>query len=311
MITVFLNKHAAGARGLLKWQRLINKKKIEAIKDALIIEEEVSIELINILFKKGVRVFIAAGGDGTVNCLINCLLHTLTEEQLKTIYFGAIGIGSSNDFHKPIINDDLIAIDSNKAYSRDLLKIDYLDTNGISHTRYAFLNVSLGFCAQANKLFNTQATLLSWLKKINTNLAIFYSIVQTIFTYSPLKNIHISTYSNKQVASYPIQHLGNLHIVKSNHVAGGLYYDNGGLHVTNEFAMHIASSAYKLHLITSLLYLVGGKFHKSKRHQSLLIKNGLVKLNGALPFFIELDGELIQIKSATISVKANAIRCCS
>jgi diacylglycerol kinase (ATP) len=311
MITVFLNKYAAGSRAALKWQRLINKKKLKALNEALIVEEKPSIDYVNSLFKQGVRFFIAAGGDGTVNTLINCLLHALTEEELQTVYFGAIGIGSSNDFHKPILASDLISIDRHNARTRDVLKIDYLGIDGVNHTRYAFLNISMGFCAQANNLFNTKTKIVSWLKKINTNLAIFYSIAQTIFTYSPLKDIYISTHCFEQEATYPIQRLSNLHIVKSNHVAGGLYYENGGLHVANVFAIHIASYTFKLQLIASLLYLLAGKFHKSKHHQSMQLKNGLVKIKGAAPFLIELDGELIQIQSATISVKANAIHCCS
>ena len=50
----------------------------------------------------GIRTFIAAGGDGTVNALIDALVRLRGTVALDDLTLGAVGLGSSNDAHKPI-----------------------------------------------------------------------------------------------------------------------------------------------------------------------------------------------------------------
>ena len=57
---------------------------------------------------EGARNFVAAGGDGTMNLALNALLNApgragiASPEELR---FGAVGLGSSNDFQKPYVSD--------------------------------------------------------------------------------------------------------------------------------------------------------------------------------------------------------------
>lgn len=98
---ILLNKYCNGTGGLEKWGKLrpflernylgngysviAGFKKFQAT----CLEE----------FERGERVFVAAGGDGTVNFLLNQLMD-LGNGSRKELILGAIGLGSSNDFHK-------------------------------------------------------------------------------------------------------------------------------------------------------------------------------------------------------------------
>ena len=51
---------------------------------------------------RGTRVFIAAGGDGTAHALLNALVDAPGRPPLDALALGAVGLGSSNDLHKPV-----------------------------------------------------------------------------------------------------------------------------------------------------------------------------------------------------------------
>ncbi len=77
---------------------------------------------------KGERAFIAAGGDGTVNLLLNAVMEL--GSGVTDIRIGAVGLGSSNDFHKPHGPDSVIAgvpvrVDCNSARPCDVIRIDF------------------------------------------------------------------------------------------------------------------------------------------------------------------------------------------
>ena len=71
----------------------------------------------------GIRTFIAAGGDGTVNALVDALVRLRGTIALDDLTLGAIGLGSSNDAHKPVereIGGIPVRIDAQRALPRDV-----------------------------------------------------------------------------------------------------------------------------------------------------------------------------------------------
>ena len=53
--------------------------------------------------RDGTRVFVAAGGDGTVHALVERARRIARHDSRSpTLPFGVVGLGSSNDFHKPV-----------------------------------------------------------------------------------------------------------------------------------------------------------------------------------------------------------------
>jgi diacylglycerol kinase family enzyme len=55
--------------------------------------------------ERGETDFVAAGGDGTVNAVVSALVENASPDALRRIRLGAVGLGSSNDFHKPLSED--------------------------------------------------------------------------------------------------------------------------------------------------------------------------------------------------------------
>ena len=99
---VFLNPNAGYGSAEKKWWRIADE-----VKNRL--GGELSLEIcssrkegsdrIREAVSRGEKEFVAAGGDGSVNLLLNTLMESAMNPSQYVL--GAIGIGSSNDFHKP------------------------------------------------------------------------------------------------------------------------------------------------------------------------------------------------------------------
>jgi diacylglycerol kinase (ATP) len=98
---IILNKYCNGIGGLEKWKNLradLEEKYVG--KEYTIISDFKRFQMTCAEeFARGERLFVAAGGDGTVNFVLNQLMK-LEQGSRKELILGAIGLGSSNDFHK-------------------------------------------------------------------------------------------------------------------------------------------------------------------------------------------------------------------
>ncbi len=154
---VLLNKYSNGGKSVEKWEE--SKPELESkyfrgnytlISDF----EDFSKRLYN-EFHKGERVVIGAGGDGTVNFLLNQVMQMKKEERSQLI-MGAIGLGSSNDFHKPFSEDKYLScevplkLDYENAADHNVGQVDFEDEKGKWNRRYFIINCSIGIIAKAN-----------------------------------------------------------------------------------------------------------------------------------------------------------------
>jgi diacylglycerol kinase family enzyme len=100
---VLLNPGAGGGRGRARlaraWPQVVARfdPRVVELDETGAWRGEVQVAL-----DDGVRHFVAAGGDGTVGALADALWHECDRVSLPAITLGAVGIGSSNDFHKPV-----------------------------------------------------------------------------------------------------------------------------------------------------------------------------------------------------------------
>ena len=95
---VVLNPSAHGGSGARRFEDV--RPLIESSFDARIVagrpDGEWQTEVRDAL-GQGVRVFIAAGGDGTAHALLGTLARTPHRPALETLVLGAVGLGSSNE----------------------------------------------------------------------------------------------------------------------------------------------------------------------------------------------------------------------
>jgi diacylglycerol kinase family enzyme len=255
----------------------------------------------------GERKFIAAGGDGTINYLLNEILSNTSKTIIDEIQIGAIGLGSSNDFHKPMYSSRLIngipcKIDFTNTAERDIGCITYVH-NEKRIEKYFLVNASIGVTAEANYFFNHPNFILKLFKRMNTSAAIIYSAIHTIMRYNNIELKMIDSKSDSKIFK-----VANLAITKSPYISGNLKlnytpnYKNGLLNI------HLLGDTTKFELIKILHQLHNKKADSANVFNSSQSSSILIKAEK--PFKVEFDGEIIRSNCARFSLLKKRIRVC-
>ena len=107
---VILNKKSCGGAGTKKWESVCESLHLNNGSTEIICIGSDGSENDFLLdsLKKGKTNFIIAGGDGTINHFLNNIINLAEPEILSEIRIGAVGIGSSNDFHKPFRSGNIL-----------------------------------------------------------------------------------------------------------------------------------------------------------------------------------------------------------
>lgn len=142
-----------------------------------------AIELAASLAIENFDCILAAGGDGTLNQVVNGILrYTDNNSILPSI--GIIPLGTGNDFAKMCdikldVNQILKLLRQNKPRATDIGKINCIDDEGNAHTKY-FINVcSLGMGPEVVK------RLLKSNRSLGPTLTYLKAIIATFFTHRP------------------------------------------------------------------------------------------------------------------------------
>jgi diacylglycerol kinase (ATP) len=242
-----------------------------------------------------VNCFIAAGGDGTLNYVLNAAIEVFGLNS-RRVCIGAIGLGSSNDYHKPFrrtCRGIPIRTDLARCVWSDIGIVNY--TLGATHmTRYFLTGASIGLIAEANDLFNRGDVVIRRLKHRALELTIGYAALKTMLTFKnhPLTIEYDGIKKNFDVT--------NLSVIKSVHVSGGLQYD---LAIYPDDGLLGINLCYSMDLIQRLgvFYdLMRKQFSGKPKRIALLTRSASVRAETA--FALETDGELQQASSADFSV---------
>ena len=323
---VFLNTRSRGGAGKYLWKQFLdteyalkygfNKAKIFNIAkinnpiDILDAARSWAEECI----QKGCRRFVAAGGDGTVHIAINSL-HSLNN---FLPCLGAIGIGSSNDFHKPnhyfgrsLINGIPCRLDFDSAFKHDLGEVEYSLEPELFHKELFVINSSIGFTAQANEFFNCNNRFLRFVKRISVHSAIFITIIKEFFNY---KKIYIQIIFNnmEQIKT----NLINLGIVKNPNFAGNFRYDIHQYPDDGLFGVYLygtrknskTSLNLKWKIIKTFSSLINGTF--SKIPGVISKKCEQISIHSSYPIALEIDGEIKKITQANFRILPKELFIC-
>ena len=295
---VLLNPNARRGRGNARYAAV--KADIDAVFDTRVVETEPTgnDRPIRAALDDGIRTFIAAGGDGTVNAVIDALVRLRGAIALDDLTLGAVGLGSSNDAHKPYevkIAGIPVRIDARHAVPRDI---------GIARwdggERAFLVSASVGVTAAANALFNREDPILRLLKGWWVDGAIVWAAVRTIVTWRNLPATLVVHETSSEIA---LTHLG---VAKTPWLAGGLHYD---IPVEpGRFAVNLCERMDRLRTIRTLAALARGRFVGLPGTRSWSAPRASVVLDE--PCDLELDGEIFRASRVSFEVLRERIRLC-
>jgi diacylglycerol kinase family enzyme len=249
---------------------------------------------------------IAAGGDGTVNMLVSTVMRHGARKSVKV---GAIGLGSSNDFHKPLNGAPVVAgaplrVDFGTAARHDICLLMYEDDAGAKHFRHWLINASIGTTAEANRLFNDPDAILNLLKRRSADIGIVYAAARTIARYRP--QLFRLTLNQNPPLDLLVKNLG---IVKNPNFTGSLGYDSPYEPASGEFFIHHLGKTSALRLATTVIGLLNGRFMGRAGTNSWRARR--LNVRAAVPFAVECDGEVVTTRNATFSVIPRMLQVCS
>lgn len=306
---ILINPKSYGGTALKKWKAVepeITKK--FSCADILYLNGYIPIQtFIKAALFNGETQFISAGGDGTLNLLTNLIIRYSSPALLNNITIGAVGIGSSNDFYKPVkeckkINGIPLKVNFENPELRDTGKITF-ENDGIINTKYFLVNSSIGITADANYFFNKPDKILSLLKSKSTSAAILYAAARGIFKY---ENFDAEIFSRE----FPKSNIKitNLGIVKNPNFSGNLNYGYNADYENGLFNIHLCYEMNIKERLKLFWALNNGNFKKIQKAESWSTKSLIVKSEH--PFAIEYDGEVLTTSSAEFSILPKFLRIC-
>jgi diacylglycerol kinase family enzyme len=307
---VILNPKAGGGTALHKWSRIESAMRgrfgtFETLltDDIAAIKEQIARAL-----ARGETHLVAAGGDGTVNMTVSSIMEHHGADVPDTVVLGAIGLGSSNDFHKPLLTRSQIdgipcKLDFTGAVAHDVCTLSY--SHGWKHqqTRWWIINASIGISAVANDLFNNADWLLRFLKSTWTDAAITLAALRSILGH---RSRRMSlTIDGRETVRTQVKNLG---VVKNPHFAGDLCYDSPHQPSSGHFYVHLLPRVSPWNLLRTLWGLAHGRFSDRKGVRTWRART--VTVRGRQSFAVECDGEVVAAKEACFTVSPSFLKVC-
>jgi len=302
---VLLNPAAGGNRGIARWQRA--EGAVRRICEPRVVETDLAGEwrfAVRQAIEDGTRLFIAAGGDGTVSALADELARARGGIPLDEFTLGAIGLGSSNDFHKPCgrrIAGVPIRIEPSEQ-RRDVCVARYTAPDGSAHTRCFVISASVGVVAEANAFFNEGDAPERWLRRKWTGGAILYAALHTIATW---RNLPVRLRSAGGTARTAVT---NLSVSKTPFVSGMFRYDRSVAPDDGFLAVHLCEGMSRKEALRALVDLARGRFEGRSKRRHWNSWRLAVAAEG--PLALELDGEVVQARRVTFGVLREQVKLC-
>jgi len=302
---VLINYSANYHTGKKKWLRIRDEVSSLLPENTLYIPYEIPFNTRDCLGKltqdEGIRCIISAGGDGSINKVLNDLVE-ITGESSSEYCLGAIGLGSSNDFLKPV-NKDIRGIPmkihpDNRRLS-DIGKVSFTDEKNELHSRYFIINASIGITADANQLFNQGDLFIRTMKSRFVGVTILYTALKTLATY---KNKDVKIRENGKSQELRV---ANISITKSPYISGSFHYDCCPDRDSGKLGFHCSGDMTRWEIIKTLMDLSKGKYSGSAKRKTEYLEK--IRISSDLSLALETDGEVQLGRDFTFSIIPKAI----
>lgn len=318
-LCVILNPNSNAGRGALRWKKFLATSQALELgcheaptfdgrsQSGAELSDEVRKSQLEAWLREkldlGFRDFLAAGGDGTVNAALTSLIEVSKGSPFR---LGAVGLGSSNDFHKPfgVGSREKIAglpcrVRFDEAYAHDFGEVDL--PNGVR--KIFAINASVGITAEANYYFNTAGRGFRKLKSTSVDAAIVYAALREFVAYRsfPLE-IECQGFGKRKTR------LVNLGVVKNPHFSGSFRYDSSFEPDSGLFDIHLCDSMNKAEALRTLIGLAKGKFQGLPKTSSTRASTVLIR--SEVPFALETDGEVVRTTEAKITLNPKGVQLC-
>jgi diacylglycerol kinase (ATP) len=248
----------------------------------------------------GSRFLVAAGGDGTVNVILNALFEL---GRAGNVTLGAVGLGSSNDFHKPFRAEDYVGncpvrVSLDRAQPVDAIRIELP-----SGVHYCLLNASIGLTAEANDYFNSRTGFIRVLQRLSVNTAVNAAALRTMLRFSniPLR-IKVDDSATVELE------VNNMGVIKRPYFAGSLRYDTPIAPDDGRLGVNVAHGLSFFGRIGAFAAVSRGSFNGRPGTRTAYGRR--VEVSGPHDFAVEFDGEVTRTDRISFSVVPKAIEVC-
>ena len=287
---ILVNLHANGNAGGKKWLSVKDDvlSMLPSIKEVITYKPPFQIQecILNLVTEKKIDCIISAGGDGSINYIINSIMKS-GDDIARRIHLGAIGLGSSNDFLKPVLNTIKgipLKIGLENSRLTDIGKVTFINKDAQCITKYFIINASIGITANANLLFNRGDFFINHVKSRFVNLAIIYAAIKTIVFN---KNCPLLLNYNNEVRNVKIS---SLSVVKNPNISGNFKYDQKTAPDDGMLGLNYCHNMNFFELLKVLIDLKNGRFSGKPKRVSAMINNMRIKSDKFIA--LETDGEV-------------------
>ena len=308
---ILLNKHSNGTCGSKKWAALRPELESGYLGDGytLVPDFEEFRQRVVRDYDRGERVFVAAGGDGTVNFLLNQLMR-MEEADRSSLILGAIALGSSNDFHKPFSSNGgghtkgkaPFRLDHAQAAPHNVGSIEYRDIDNRPRHRYFIVNCSVGLIAQANYFFNSDNRIVTWMKPRWVDGTIWYSALQTLIT---ARNIPARIRVERDGFE---TRLTTMSVFINPNVSGSFRYDLAISARSDYLGVGLCERMGIPSRVRTIASLAGGRFLGLPKTRTWRARE--IEISPSAPMALEMDGEVTLARHVNIKLMHEALRVC-
>lgn len=307
---IYLNPAVNNHTGRQKLDKIIDalREKAGELGSDILVEDIPLNPLPSILrhIDAGERVFVAGGGDGTVHSLANTMME-LPEDVRKRVCFGAIGLGSSNDFHKPLTKEKMIKgipvrIDFTNPTKHNVARAYYKTDDEELLAEYFVINGSLGATAEINHQFNNCNGVSGWLKSKWPYGCIYYCGLRVFANYSN-KKATIGIHGEKHPTA-----ISNLGFLIYPNFAGDFKYDIDVSPESDYFSVALSENMNKMEQFSSTMSLLGHSFCGRPKTRWWNTDDVTVEADKAMAF--EMDGEVRMVTKVNINLIKGGLMVC-